>query len=149
MLPSRGYQVNTLRNIALRCVLVSVLVFSGVAKLVSGYDVTYVTGETVYWLTTACELVAAVLLLTRWRIGCMIATGLVMAIAAGGILITYVDHGQRGCGCFGEMLRLSTRQHRIVAGTIGLMAALVFGEMHGKWRVDTGARSAVSGGSGA
>jgi len=101
---------------------VGVLVISSGSKLISPHQQMFSIGRELYYGAASAELLLAVLLLTRFRkagaVGCVI-------LAAAGLLAEWLRPG-RPCGCLGTMIVLSAREHVMVAGTMGALAALVW-----------------------
>ena len=106
----------------IRSLLVVGLVFSSLAKLVTGYGPMVVTGPVVYWLSGILELACALMICasrpkTR-RVGFLLVVGLALV----GVVMSYVVVG--GCGCLGSMRILSSGEHRMLAATFGVAASV-------------------------
>lgn len=100
----------------------SVLGVSVLAKVISGYNDQSFMSPTVFWGVFVVEALALILIAQagrRCRIaGCLTAIGL----AVGGMAASWLLKGE--CGCLGKLLSLSAMEHRMLAGTVGLVATL-------------------------
>ena len=98
------------------CVL---LMFSGGAKLVGGYNEGGWLGPELYFTIGVLELVGAVFLATR--LARWVAVGGVV-MAMGGVLYAWLG-GDSPCGCLGA-IEMSKHEHILWASAFGALAAL-------------------------
>ena len=97
--------------------LATMLLGSGVAKVVSGHDAGFLLGIELYYAVAALEIALAVVLATRFAPIALLGA----LVLAGGGLILQIFAGDRQCGCFGS-LQLTSHEHVMVASAMGALA---------------------------
>lgn len=96
------------------------IVLSVVSKFISGYKVGFIPR----WMWLAgivleCACLGAIVF-RRFRTA---ALGLII-LAGAGIIIGFVS--ERPCGCLGDVIELSQKQHILLAATLGVIGTVLF-----------------------
>lgn len=113
MTPSRSFVTEILR-----IVLTIGLIVPGVLKLTSGWSQEVLISESLFYCVAIAEMIAGVLLWTRWKTTC--AAYVVVGLLIAGIIGLVIRGGQ--CGCLGRHIQLDSRWRFIWVAVEGVVA---------------------------